>query len=61
MTDLMLCLRQARTSACRLAWARRIVQCRFERGDYSMLQELTADIREAMARALVMEVKEERA
>jgi len=55
--DLCRALRSARHPTCRLAWARRIVQARFERGDYEMLGELSVDIREAMAMKLVEEVR----
>jgi hypothetical protein len=49
-----LAMKAARTVECRLFHARRLVQLRFERGDYSgVLQVMGADLLEAMARALV--------
>jgi hypothetical protein len=48
-------LKAARHPGCRLAVAKRLVQVRFERGDYAMLGDISPDIREAMARILVKE------
>ncbi len=51
-----LALKAARTEECALFHARRLVQMRFQRGDYSgVLQALSADVLEGMARALVNE------
>lgn len=56
MDDLLQSLRSAQSQDCQLSIARRVVQARFERGDYEMLGELGADIREAMAHKLVEEI-----
>ena len=57
MADLLAALKSARTDKCRMYLARRVVQARFERGDYEILGELGVEIREAMARKLVEELK----
>jgi hypothetical protein len=55
--DADLRMRASLTQGCALSWARRLVDARFARGDYSMIQALTADMREGMARALVNDLR----
>jgi hypothetical protein len=51
-------LAAASTRECRLYWARILVDERFAAGAYPVLQVLTADVREAMALALVRECEQ---
>jgi hypothetical protein len=53
-------MRFCATDSAALSWARQLVDARFTRGDYPMLQTMTADVREAMARALVKEMRGEK-
>ena len=57
--DLLSHLRAAQTDGCGLNISRRIVQIRFERGEYPV-QALEADLRELMAVSLWKEEKERR-
>lgn len=57
--DLTHALKHAKSEECRLWIARRLIAQREARGDYAMIQGgLTDEIREAMARVLVAQVKE---
>jgi outer membrane protein TolC len=57
--DALTKLKAARTEQCRLYHARALVQSRFDAGEYPMISVLSADLKEAMARALLNELKEE--
>jgi hypothetical protein len=58
VTDTATKLAAASTRECRLYWARILVDERFAAGAYPVLQVLTADVREAMAMALVRELEQ---
>jgi hypothetical protein len=54
--DLPTHLASARTEACQLYWARRLVDARWANGDYPMLQVMSYEVREWMAEKLVEEI-----
>jgi len=60
--DLLSHLRAAQTDGCRMAWARRVVAVKEQRGDYALViqGELTADMRELLALAIVRQVMEDK-
>jgi hypothetical protein len=49
-------MRSCRTKACSIYWARKLVQARFEAGEYPMIQALTTEVKEYMAREIVKEL-----
>ena len=61
-SDLLSHLNAAQTDGCRMAWARRIVAVKEQRGDYALVihGELTADMRELLALAIVRQVMEDK-
>jgi hypothetical protein len=46
-------MRSCRTKACAVYWARKLVQARFDAGEYPMIQALTTETKEFLARALI--------
>jgi len=61
MDDLIQALKAARSADCRMAWARRLVAAKADRGDYDAIVqgELGADVRELLAVSIVREMEHE--